>query len=845
MLKKDVKEQRVLQTSTSGLSLDVVFESIKKENVITGSSGHFLYYQLKKSMMDAKELDIIVSFLMESGVRLLIPDLRNVIKRGGKVRILTGSYLNITQPSALYLLKGEFGDSIDLRFYSNSHKSFHTKAYIFRSESGGEMYIGSSNISKGALTDSVEWNYRFDEKVHKQDFELFCNTFEELFQQESIPVTEQVLYEYSKNWKKPTIAKNIAIYSEDMQEEGTNTTIESKKEILPRGAQLEALYYLQLARKEGYDRGLVVAATGIGKTYLAAFDSIQNERILFVAHREEILIQAMKSFQRVRGDLQCGFFYGEKKEIDKPVVFALVQTLGKEEYLTSEYFEPDFFQYIVIDEFHHAVARNYQNVLKYFKPEFLLGLTATPERMDSGDVFALCDDNIVYELRLKEAINKGWLVPFRYFGVFDDTVDYRKISYRSGRYNEKELEEALSMAKRAELILAHYSKYISERALGFCCSKVHAYYMAKFFTTHGIPSAAVYSEDKKQAHQEENIFMDRTQAVEKLRKGELKIIFSVDMFNEGLDIKEVDLLLFLRPTQSSTVFLQQLGRGLRLCGNKKYVTVLDFIGNYKNANHIPFLLSGESYKASVCQTRKLEQYDFPVDCFVDFDLKVIDLFRMQAEQKLGFKQIVLQEYEKMKNELGHRPSRTEFVTYMDDNLFQQIYNKGKLNPLTDYLSFLAEQEDATTEELKLLHSDAYRFIHMIEVTKMSKSYKMPLLLAFYNEGRMKASVNADDIYRSFHSFYKVGANRVDMIRDKNTSKYDTWNIDKYVKLAIDNPIHFMLESHGDIFESGKSEGALLKIRDEFTKWFENEEFCNQVKDAIDCRSVGYCRRRSR
>lgn len=843
------KESYLVNDENSGLSLDVLYENIQKENVLTGERGHYLYYQLKYSIMEAEQIDIIVSFLMESGVRLLIQDLRSAVARGVKVRILTGSYLNITQPSALYLLKQEIGDQIDLRFYKNVKKSFHTKAYIFHSSKGSEMFIGSSNISKGALTDSVEWNYRIKESEHPVDFELFCKTYEHLFEHESVLITEQVLENYSKNWKKPVICKQIPIYNEDMEEAG-QLPVEGIEQpaILPRGAQLEALYYLERTRKEGYDRGLVVAATGIGKTFLAAFDSMKYERILFVAHRGEILTQALESFQKVRGPMDYGFFYGPKKETGKSIVFALVETLGKQEYLNEDYFAKDYFQYIVVDEFHHAVSQNYQNLLNYFEPQFLLGLTATPERMDSGDIFALCDDNLVYDLRLKEAVNKGWLVPFRYFGVYDDTVDYSRITFRSGKYNERELEEALMLEKRADLILQNYKKYMSNHALGFCSSKNHAYYMSKYFSEHKVPSVAVFSEDQdyKCDNPDMPYFKERTKALDLLRTGAIKVIFSVDMFNEGLDVKNVDLLLFLRPTQSSTIFLQQLGRGLRRADGKKYVTVLDFIGNYKNANRIPFLLSGEAYDAKASQGRMLEEYEFPEECFVDFDFKVIDLFRLQAEQKIAMKQMVLDEYEKIKMNLEHRPSRAEFITAMDDRIFEQIYSKSKLNPTTDYLQFLKDKGELLPEEEHLLSEKAYHFIHMIETTKMSKSYKMPLLYAFYNRGRMKDSVSADDVYESFYHYYHTGANKVDMLRDKSTASFELWTKEKYVKLAVDNPIHFMLESHGDIFEKREEEGeSLLSIRKEYVGWFQDEVFCRQVKDAIECRSLGYCRRRGK
>lgn len=843
MVKRHIKEERVeVVREKQNVSFDVEFQSFHKENAITGEEGRFLLYQLKQNILEAKQIDIIVSFLMESGVRLLIRDLKEAVKRGVPIRILTGNYLNITQPSALYLLKKEFGDSIDIRFYRNPRKSFHTKAYIFQGNQGGEMFIGSSNISHGALTDSVEWNYRLKEREHPDDFAYFYKTFERLFYEESIPITDEVLYEYSKSWKKPVLSKQIPLYEEDQEQEVSN-----HKGIQPRGAQIEALYQLKCTREQGYDRGIVVAATGIGKTYLAAFDSISYENILFVAHREEILMQAMESFENVRGTIDAGFFYGEKKETGRKITFALVQTLGKEKYLNEEYFSKDYFDYVIVDEFHHAVAKNYQNIISYFEPKFLLGLTATPERMDSGDVYAVCNDNLVYELRLKEAVNKGWLVPFRYYGIYDDTVDYEKITYQAGRYNEKELEEAYRLSRRADLILQNYNKYRSRQALGFCSSRAHAYQMAQYFSEHDVPAVAVFSSDDEYRLEHSNskpYYADRKQAINRLRNGEIRVIFSVDMFNEGVDIKSVDLLLFLRPTQSSTVFLQQLGRGLRRCEGKKYVTVLDFIGNYKNANRIPFFLCGEAYDSRTSAQRVVDDYSFPEDCFVDFDFKLIDLFKIQARQTLTVRQKIDEEFDRLKSVLNHRPTRTEYVTKIGEEEFSTLYRNSNYNPLRDYLEYLRRRNELTEEEKLLMDGDMHHFIRMIETTSMEKSYKIPVLLAFYNNGNLKASITAEDVYKSFSRYYKKGANRVDMLRDSNTATFEQWEQKEYVRLARSMPIYYMQKSHGDIFvKEDTDENILLSIRPEYVAYFDNETFCQHVGDAIEARGLAYYRRR--
>ena len=712
-------------------------------NAITGNKN-YLINRLKTSIKNAKSIDIIVSFLMESGVKMLINDLKEALDRGVSIRILTGNYLNITQPSALYLLKDELKNRVDLRFYNNPKKSFHPKAYMFHNELDSEIYIGSSNISRGALTSSIEWNYRFNKSSNPNDFNVFYETFEDLFYNHSYEITDDVLKDYSKSWKKPKVQSDIE--KEENSEENNILNI-----FEPRGAQIEALYGLKQSREEGYDKGLVVAATGIGKTYLAAFDSREYERVLFIAHREEILKQAAISFKNVRNSDDIGFFYGNQKDTKNSFIFALVQTLGKDEYLNEDYFSKDYFDYIIVDEFHHAVSNNYKKIIDYFTPKFLLGLTATPERLDSKDVFALCDYNMVYEVRLKDAINKGWLVPFRYYGIYDETVNYEDIDYKNGKYDDKQLEEALMLNKRGELILNHYLKYNSKRAMGFCTSRHHAEYMAKVFNENNIPSVAVYSGEKGEYSEERNI------ALSKLTSGELKVIFSVDMFNEGLDVPAIDMVMFLRPTQSPTIFLQQLGRGLRKSKDKEYLNVLDFIGNYKKANLVPFLLSGKEYSASECKKNKQGDYEFPEECIVDFDFRIIDIFKKQAEREMKVKDKIKEQFEIVSDMLGYRPTRIEFFTYMDDEVYQNIKSRNKaMNPFSNYLEYIKENDKLTDDEEILYNSRGREFINMIETTSMSKTYKMPVLLAFYNDGNIKMEISEDDIYKSFYDFYRKG-----------------------------------------------------------------------------------------
>ncbi|MBD5509560.1 MAG: DEAD/DEAH box helicase family protein [Lachnospiraceae bacterium] len=821
-------------------------ESIEPTDVMTGDRNRrrFLYYQLKMSMQNAVRIDIIVSFLMESGVKMILKDLRAALDRGVQIRILTGNYLGITQPSALFLIKKELGDRIDLRFYNDKERSFHPKAYIFHYENSGEIFIGSSNISKSALTSGIEWNYRFSSLADGENFRLFYETFFDLFEHHSIVIDDAELTAYSRNWHKPAVSKDLARY--DDLENGINraatneiidTVGDTKKETFfqPRGAQIEALYALENSRAEGAVKGLVQAATGIGKTYLAAFDSAPYKRVLFVAHREEILQQAAVSFQNVRQSKDYGFFNGKQKDTDKAVIFASVATLGREEYLRKEYFPSDYFDYLVIDEFHHAVNDQYQRIVNYFKPQFLLGLTATPERMDGRNIYEICDYNVPYEISLKEAINKGILVPFHYYGIYDET-DYSSLHLVKGRYDEKELNETyIGNVRRYDLIYKYYMKYHSKRALGFCCSRQHAEEMAKEFCARGIESVAVYS------NADGDFSENRDKAIAKLKNQEIKVIFSVDMFNEGVDIAALDMVMFLRPTESPIVFLQQLGRGLRTCRGKEYLNVLDFIGNYEKAGRAPFLLSGES---SYIERAAGDYYrlEYPDDCIVDFDMRLVDLFKELDRKSLSIRERISLEYYRVKELLDQKtPTRMELFTYMEDEIYQYCMKHAKENPFRHYMEFLKELHELSDEEQTLYHSIGREFLSLIETTDMQKVYKMPVLYSFYNHGNIRISVTDDEVLESWKAFFNTGTNWKDLATDISYSDYQKMTDKQHLSKAKSMPIKFLKASGKGFFI--EREGYALAIREEVSEIIEQDAFRRQMKDILEYRTMEYYRRR--
>lgn len=396
--------------------------------------------------------------------------------------------------------------------------------------------------------------------------------------------------------------------------------------IKPNYLQKEVLKALELYRERGWQKGIVVLPTGTGKTYLSAFDTLRTEgRILFIVHRLDILSQSKEAFERIYPKEKLGLLTGEVREYlkDSKVLFASKDSLRNPE--TLEIFDKEEFTYIIVDEVHHGQAPSYRLVLDYFEPTFfMLGLTATPDRMDRKDIFEIFDYNKVFEYSLIEAIENGFLVPFDYYGL-KDNIDYTNIRYNGAKYNVQDLDRHLIIEERNEQILEEYlKKGQGNKAIGFCCSIKHAERMSEFFNNHGIPSVAITS-----------LTDQRAELTDKFKNNEVAVAFTVDIFNEGVDFPDVQILMFLRPTESKTIFMQQLGRGLRLCGGKSNVAVLDFISNYRKANNIRKFLSKSSKEIKNPKNGRIEkiEYLYSPKCNVYFDSEVEQILDAQDRQE--------------------------------------------------------------------------------------------------------------------------------------------------------------------------------------------------------------------
>ncbi|WP_180303557.1 DUF3427 domain-containing protein [Streptomyces sp. JV178] len=532
--------------------------------------------ELRAELATADRIDLLCAFVKWYGLRVLEDSLRAAKERGVPIRVITTTYIGATDRHALDRLVRDFGAEVKVNYEIRSTR-LHAKAWLFRRNSGFDTaYVGSSNLSKAALLDGLEWNVRLSSVATPAVLNKFEATFDAYWNDSAFE-----LYDPDADGERLDRALSQASGS------GATTDLKislSGLEVRPFPHQQDMLERLRVEREiRGRNHNLLVAATGTGKTVMAALDYRNlrktlgngNPRLLFVAHRKEILKQSLRTYREVLDDASFGeLLYSGQDPREWNHVFASVQSLNLQR---LEQLAADHFDIIVIDEFHHATASTYRRVIEYFKPKELLGLTATPERMDGRNVQdEFFDGRIAAEMRLWEALENDLLCPFHYFGIPDGT-DLTNLSWQKGSYTDRDLENIYTgNHARARIVIKQIRDKVSNpgamRALGFCVTKLHAHFMADFFRQAGFQAVALDSDSST---------ADRAQALADLRDGKLQVIFSVDLFNEGLDIPDVDTLLLLRPTSSATVFLQQLGRGLRRTETKPVLTVLDFIGQHR------------------------------------------------------------------------------------------------------------------------------------------------------------------------------------------------------------------------------------------------------------------------
>ncbi|ERI37289.2 helicase [Arthrobacter sp. AK-YN10] len=537
-----------------------------------GKDDPNLAAEIRTEIESANTVDLLCAFVRWTGLRLLEPALEQLNERGVSFRVITTTYMGATERRAIDELVRRYGAEVKISYETQATR-LHAKAWLFRRRTGFDTaYVGSSNLSQAALLDGLEWNVRLSSIATPELLRKFEVTFDSYWEQKTFQS-----YDPDRDGER----LDAALERNGGRRTAAPDTV-TGLEVVPFLHQEEMLEDLEAERSKGFSRNLLVAATGTGKTVIAALDykrlceaAGRPMSLLFVAHRQEILKQSLGTYRNVMQDGAFGELYvGDHKPRQWTHVFASVQSLAS---LGVQGFSTEQFDVVVIDEFHHALAPTYRQLLDYLQPQQLLGLTATPERGDGGNVAKeFFEGRTASELRLWDALDADLLVPFHYFGVSDD-VDLSRLEWKRGNYDTAQLDRLYTGndARAAKVIRELRDKVVGTehmRALGFCVSVQHAHYMARVFNDAGITSVAVDGGTDEAA---------RADALARLRNREVNCIFAVDIFNEGLDIPEVDTILMLRPTQSATIFLQQLGRGLRRADDKAVLTVLDFIGQQR------------------------------------------------------------------------------------------------------------------------------------------------------------------------------------------------------------------------------------------------------------------------
>jgi len=614
-----------------------------------------------KELESCESFYISVAFVTTSGVAALINTFKSLEEKNVKGKILVSQYLNFTQPEALKRLS-QF-KNIELKIVTKENS--HSKGYIFKHTEYYNLIIGSSNLTSSALSTNKEWNMKVSARNSSSIVDKVITEFQDDFK-----IGEIVNETYIKNYEE-IYKKQFLVYKKSEEELSKKIDLE----ITPNSMQTEALENLTKLRKES-NKALIISATGTGKTYLAAFDAkeFNPKKLLFVVHRRTIAEKSMETFQTIFGNTKTmGLYSGQKRELDKDFVFSTVQTISKSNHLRQ--FDNTFFDYIIIDESHRSGADSYIRLIEYFKPRFLLGMTATPDRTDDKDIYSLFDHNIAYEIRLNKAMEEDMLIPFHYYGVTDLSVNDEILE------NESDFK-LLTADERVNKIIDKIEFYGSDngitRGLIFCSKKIEAKELSEKFNQKGYKTVALTGDSSEE---------ERALAIDNLESEDLSIkldyIFTVDIFNEGIDIPKINQIVMIRPTQSAIIFIQQLGRGLRKTNNKYYLTVIDFIGNYKNNYLIPVALYGDT-SFNKDKIRKLISEGssmIPGESTINFDeitkekiYASIDSAKMQLLTDLKI------DYNNLKSRIGRTPMMIDFVKNEARDPFSFIeYSKSYFN----------------------------------------------------------------------------------------------------------------------------------------------------------------------
>ena len=772
------------------------YTRLSQSELFTGSNaGISLESEIKKEILSADEICWLVSFIKFSGIRIFKDELESFTNSGRKLKIITTTYMGATDPKAIEFLSGLKNTEVKVS-YNTTQERLHAKAYLFLRKTGYDTgYIGSSNLSRSALTNGLEWNLKVTQKEIGHIIDKFKKTFETYW-------ADKEFESYANGTDEVKLKTALKQHSS-----GDHRKLTAFFDISPKHYQKEILEQLESERvNHNRYRNLVVAATGTGKTVISAFDykrfksANSQARLLFIAHRKELLEQAQDMFRHVLRDANFGELWVDGIEpLDYSHVFASVQTLNNR--LPDLRLSASFYDFIIIDEVHHITAKSYRSIIEHYTPTILLGLTATPERMDGVDILKDFDNVIAAEIRLPEALNNKMLTPFQYFGI-SDSVDLSHVQWKNGRYESKELTRIYtSDDRRVQEILNNCEKYLTDvhqvRALGFCINKQHAQYMAEKFIFYGWTADFLTSEDS---------VVKRQAMRQRLLSKEINFLFVVDLFNEGIDIPEIDTVLFLRPTESLTIFLQQLGRGLRLVDDKDFLTVLDFVGQARVEYDFEHKFRALVGKTNTSILKEVEDSfpHLPLGCSIVLEkkAKAVILANIKAATTLNRRQLIV----KLQNFKYHFTLKLSLQNFLHSTGIELaiIYKKGGWTSLCADAglidNFQEPLENLITKGIKkLMQSNSityFKFVlalirEQIELGSPTEEERLLLLMFYYD---FFQSANTPSLKTLEECLSQLKFNPIMLGELEEVLQYLIQQI-KFVEKAIDLPFAFPLKIH--------------------------------------------------
>lgn len=758
---------------------------------------------IEAELLACEEFSISVAFITMGGITPLLQTLQELERRNIPGRILTTNYLNFSEPKAIKTLASLKNITIKMYDVDEAREGFHTKGYIFKREEIYRIIVGSSNMTLSALTTNREWNTKIVSTEQGEYARDILVEFEHLWNSEFALDYERFIDRYSEAYVKQKVIEKQKRVAKDNE----ITSLEDYK-LQPNSMQVGFISNLQKIREAGEKRALLISATGTGKTYASAF-ALREEnpkKVLFLVHREQIAKQAIASYKRVFGKTKTfGLLSGNSKEYDADYLFSTMNMMAKPE--VHSRFRRDEFQTIIIDEAHRTGAVSYQNIMDYFEPAFWLGMTASPERTDDFDVFEAFDHNIAYEIRLQQAMEENLLCPFHYFGITDLQIDGETV-------DDKTSFNKLTSDVRVDYIIkqTEFYGYSGERVKGlvFCSSKKEAATLSDMFNARGYRTLSLTGADNQEK---------RENAIERLvsekMEDKLDYIFTVDIFNEGVDIPDINQVIMLRPTESPIVFVQQLGRGLRKADNKEYVVILDFIGNYENNFMIPIALSGDrSYNKDNIRRYVLEgDRVIPGSSTIHFDeVSKKRIFASIDVANFSDIKLIRENYTNLKNKLGYIPSLKDFDKFGEMDVLRIFDNKN----LGSYYKFLVKYEKEYKVRLSETEEKVIEFISR-KLANGKRIHELELLnrMLTYRQGLIKRLRKTLDSEYGIELHEKSVRNVVNVMTNEFASGSGKKTYSECVFLQKE-------ESTGD-YQTSES----------FEKMLKNQKFYDVLKELVE------------